>query len=138
MEWKIYVFSSHFLLGLGHKEQTTGGRQRKHQLSLCTLFLSFKLRWCKERKIYPIPSSDWQIYECVLLFTVPLDSFQISLNKKKFLSKIRTQRKSVNMKKNMYISIYTYFKTKVNTLFHGETLEASTSKLFFKIRIHDY
>ena len=62
MEQKIYVFSLHFLLVVGCKEQTTDGGQRKHQLSLCALFLSFKLGCCKERKTAPILSAHWWIY----------------------------------------------------------------------------
>lgn len=70
----IYVLGSYFFLGLEHEKQTTDGKQRKSQLSLYASFLSFKLGWCKGRKIFPILSSDQWVYECVLSYTANLGS----------------------------------------------------------------
>lgn len=132
MEWKSYISVHTFLWVWGTRNKPHVEDEGNVSFLCKALLLSFTLGQSKQGKIFPILNSDWWVCECVSLLIVLLGIFKISHKKKESLSKVRTERKSLNMIK---ICI---FQDKSQ---HHSYWWNSTSvyiKMIFKIRMYNH
>lgn len=109
LKWKRYVLSSHFLLGLGHEEKTAGGRQKK-SFSIVPAFsvMFYFFHLYKDEINGAKYFQSWILIGCYInmsLFIIVWGIFQISQNNnnKKSRSKLRTERKSLNIVCKIYM-----------------------------------